>query len=194
MLYFGIKTIEKEMKMKKVLVLYYSNTGNTKKVASAIQKVLVKDNLEVTYKEIKKGLNVDFYEYDLVCFGTPVIHSFFPPVVKDFINMCEKRYRLNEEIFVAAPRLIGKHALIFITYSGPHCGINEALPTGKYMRQFFEHLGFNIIGEWYEVGEFHGWEQGSKIGRLGDIRGKPNIEDLTQIEEKTKSLIEQFKQ
>jgi hypothetical protein len=44
--------------------------------------------------------------------------------------------------------------------------------------QFFEHLGFTILGEWYVVGEFHGSEEASTQGRLGDIRGRPTTEDL----------------
>ena len=81
--------------------------------------------------------------------------------------------------------MTNKNALVYVTYSGPHCGINEALPTGKYLRQFFEHLGFEVKGEWYEVGEFHGWEEGSTLGIFGDIRGRPNKKDLDFVEMKT---------
>jgi len=43
----------------------------------------------------------------------------------------------------------GKNALIFCTYSGPHTGIDEATPAGKYAGQFFEYVGFTALGEWY---------------------------------------------
>jgi len=33
------------------------------------------------------------------------------------------------------------------------------------------------------VGEYHGWEEGNTQGRLGDIRGRPNREDLRKVKE-----------
>jgi hypothetical protein len=65
--------------------------------------------------------------------------------------------------------------LVFCTYSGPHTGIDEATPAGKIMRQYFEHFGFTILGEWYIVGEFHDREDMSTQGKLGDIRDKPTL-------------------
>lgn len=56
-----------------------------------------------------------------------------------------------------------------------------------------EHLGFEVKGEWYIVGEFHGWKAGSTRGRLGDIRVRPNAEDLARIEEKTVELVRAVK-
>jgi hypothetical protein len=75
----------------------------------------------------------------------------------------------------------GKNALIFCTYSGPHSGIREAIPAGLYAGQFFEHLGFTVLDAWYVVGEFHGSEEASTKGTLGDIRGRPNEEDLCKV-------------
>jgi hypothetical protein len=61
--------------------------------------------------------------------------------------------------------------------------MDEATPAGKYMRQFFEHLGFNVMGEWYVLSEFHGSLENSTKGRMGDIRGKPTEEDLRKVKE-----------
>jgi len=93
------------------------------------------------------------------------------------------------EVVLASPKLVNKNALVFCTYSGPHCGMNEALPTGKYIRQFFEHLGFEVKDEWYEVGEFHTWEEANVEGRLGDITGQPHNDDLALVELKTAQLV-----
>ena len=78
---------------------------------------------------------------------------------------------------------------MFCTYSGPHTGINEAIPVGKYMGQFFEHLGFEVAREWYIVGEFHGREDHSTMGKLGDIRGRPNEQDLAGVESDVSELV-----
>jgi hypothetical protein len=99
------------------------------------------------------------------------------------------RYNDDGDLVLASPKLINKNALVFCTYSGPHCGLNEALPAGKYLRQFMEHLGFDVKDEWYEVGEFHGWDRASVDGRLGDITGRPNEDDLALVELKASQLV-----
>lgn len=84
----------------------------------------------------------------------------------------------NKTKLKVSPKIKGKNALIFCTYSGPHTGLNEATPLGKYIGQFFEHLGFTILDEWCILSEFIGSEERSTKGRMGNIRGKPTIEEL----------------
>jgi hypothetical protein len=188
--FFLVTQVLKEvLYMNKALIIYFSKTGNTKKVALAIKKGLEKGGMEVTVMKVSEATDVEFYDYDLVCFGSPVIHSLPPPPVFKFIKMNEDKYRDDGEVHLCSPKILNKNALVFCTYSGPHCGINEALPVGKYIRQFFEHLGFDIKGEWYEVGEFHHWKPGSIRGRLGDIRGRPNADDLALVELKATQLV-----
>jgi len=83
-------------------------------------------------------------------------------------------------------------AVVFVTFSGPHIGVEEAIPAGKYLRQSLMHLGFDVE-KWYVVGEFHGWTLGSTKGKLGDLRGRPNAEDFARIEEKATSLIKSLR-
>ncbi len=184
----GGEILKEVLKMNNALVIYFSNTGNTEKVALAIEKGLKKGGLDVDVKKVNEAEMEDFFDYDLVCFGSPVLHSLPPPPVFNFIKKNEKRYRNSGDVNLSSPPIINKSALVFCTYSGPHCGINEAIPVGKYIRQFFEHLGFDIKDEWYEIGEFHGWDEGSVKGRLGDIRGRPNVEDLSLVELKAAQL------
>jgi len=49
------------------------------------------------------------------------------------------------------------------------------------MHQFLEHLGFEVRAEWYVVGEFHGDELLSTKGKLGNIKGRRNTQDLARI-------------
>jgi len=170
------------------LVVYYSSTGNTEKVAHAIKKGIERTGRKVTMKTVAEAASEDFYDYDLVCFGSPVVHALPPTAVLDFIRANDKRYRDAMEVMLDSPKLVDKTALIFCTYSGAHCGLNEALPAGKYIRQFFEHLGFDVRDEWYELGEFKGWEEGSVIGKSGDIRGRPDGDDLLLVELKAAQL------
>lgn len=174
----------------KALIIYYSETGNTKKVALAIERGVRRAGLEPTIKKVSEAFDEDYYDYDLVCFGSPVRHALPPPPVMKLIDDDFVRFRRSpREVQLPASSIPGKYALIFVTFSGPHVGVDEALPAGKLLVQEFEHLGFKVKGEWYIVGEFHGWKDGSTRGRLGDIRGRPNPQDLARVEEKIIKLV-----
>ena len=175
----------------KALVIYWSKTGNTEKTAFAIKKGLGASGAEVSFKRIEEAIDVDFYLYDLICIGFPS-HQWHPPEPMDvFLKNKFNEYRKHGYVKLGAPK-IGKYALIFCTYSGPHTGVNEAVPAGKYVSQFFEHLGFNVLDEWYVLSEFHGSEERSTKGRMGDIRGKPSKENLRKIEQDVMDLLKRL--
>jgi len=62
------------------------------------------------------------------------------------------------------------------------------LQKNKYIGQFFEHLGFVVVDEWYILSEFHGSEQNSTFGRMGNIKGLPSEQDLKRIEDQARLL------
>ena len=160
--------------MKSALIIYFSNTGNTEKVANAIKEGLEDAGLKVDLKKPQEAAEIDFFSYDLVCVGSPSIEWQPAKPMADLLKAKLNLYRNQGKIKPCAPKVQGKNALVFCTYSGPHTGIDEATPAGKTMRQYFEHFGFNVVAEWYVVGEFHGREDMSTQGKLGDIRGKAN--------------------
>ena len=169
------------MKLKSALIVYASNTGNTEKVAFAIRGGLESEGLKVQLKKSQEAAEIDFYDYDLVCVGSPSIEWQPAKPMADLLKAKLNLYRSQGKIKPCAPKVAGKNALVFCTYSGPHTGMDEATPAGKTMRQYFEHFGFTVVGEWYVVGEFHGRVDMSTQGRLGDIRGKPTAEDLAKV-------------
>lgn len=57
----------------------------------------------------------------------------------------------------------------------------------------FEHIGFTVLDEWYTVGEYKNNEENSTRGRLGNIKGRPNEDDLLEIENKTKGVLKTLK-
>ena len=63
----------------------------------------------------------------------------------------------------------------------------------KYAGQFFEHIGVHVFAEWCLLSEFIGWEEGSIIGRMGDIRGKPTMGELSQVTYNTAKLVQSLK-
>ena len=174
--------------MKKAIVLYWSHSGNTEKVAVRIQNGLDEGGFETLLVKLENVDTIDFFDYDLVCFGVPS-YSWHPPKeADDYLRTQFSRYRKEGRILVGAPRVQGKNALVFCTYSGPHTGTGEAVPVGKYVGQFFEHLGFAVVDEWYVLSEFHGSEEFSTKGRMGDIRGLPSEEDLKRIQTQARAL------
>lgn len=177
---------------KRALMVYWSKTGNTEKVALAIKQGLEAAGVEVYVKKPSEAADVDYFDYDLVCVGSPSYE--FHPVkpITDFLRSKLTSYRKQGRIKVAAPKVQGKNALVFVTYSGPHTDIDEATTAGKYMAQFFEHLGFTVIAEWYVLSGFHGSLENSTQGRMGDVIGKPTREELLKIKEDTERLAKKY--
>jgi multimeric flavodoxin WrbA len=176
--------------MMNALVLYWSQTGNTEKVAHALVEGLERGGAEVTLTPIERTTDIDLTAYDLVCLGFPSYRWSPPKPVDDFLNRLFAKYRRQGWVQLGAPARSEARALIVCTYSGPHTGIREAIPAGAYAGQFFEHLGIPVVDEWYVVGEFHGREDASTQGRLGDIRGRPNAEDLDRIRKDAEALLD----
>jgi len=165
----------------KAIIIYWSKTGNTEKVALAIQESLQETGMSVSLKKVEDAGDIDFFAYDLICIGFPSYRWRPPKPVDEFLNRTFIEHRKEGRVKVSAPKIPMKNALIFCTYSGPHSGIREAIPAGLYAGQFFEHIGFTVLDELYVVGEFHGSLKESTQGKLGDIRGRPNEEDLRKV-------------
>jgi hypothetical protein len=175
--------------MKTALILYFSSTGNTEKVAQALRLGLEEAGVLVTVKKPHEAGNVDYFNFDLVCVGSPSIQWHPAKPLDDLLKAKLDAYRKQGKIKPSAPKVAGKNALVFVTYSGPHTGLDEAIPAGKYIVQFFAHVGFNIIGEWYILSEYRGNMEKSTKGRMGDVRGKPTADDLLNIMQDAKALV-----
>lgn len=105
----------------KTLVMYMSQTGNTKKIAEAIYGELKGEKEIKAISEVK-----DLEGYDLAFIGFPILQFDIPPVVKNFLSDNTK----------------GKNIAIFMTHAVPE-GF-EAIHswTGSYKQAA---VGANII-------------------------------------------------
>ena len=177
--------------MKKALVLYCSITGNTEKAARAIAAGLKDGGLETTLLRFQDAGETDYFDYDLVCIGTPSYSWTVPKLFNDFLTKNFEAHKKAGKILPGSPR-VGKSALVFCTYSGPHTGISEAVPAGLYVGQFFDHIGFDIADTWYILSEFINNDDFSTKGRMGDIRGLPSEADLKALREKARALAAGF--
>ena len=133
--------------MKKVAIVYYSMSGNTKYLAEQISKKVDADLIEIVpvkeypdsgfkkffwggksavMKEtpILENYKFDESKYDLVIFGTPVWASTFVPPIRTFIKD-------NKEA------LKGKKIAVFVSYSG-----GGADKTIERLKEFLEIKDF----------------------------------------------------
>ncbi|MCF8009821.1 MAG: nitric oxide synthase [Clostridiales bacterium] len=180
----------------RIAVLYWSKSGNTEKVANAIKEASEEKEHDVFFKKCEgpdENNDIDYFDYDLIFAGSPTYQWLSPKPFYDFLHDKFNKHKKEGLIKLKSPIIEGKNAVMFCTYSGPHTGINEAIPLTKYNGQFFEHIGFNILGEWHIVGEFHGSEENSTQGKLGDIRGLPSREDLDKVKSSVFEILEQIK-
>ncbi|BAK98671.1 hypothetical protein OBV_14730 [Oscillibacter valericigenes Sjm18-20] len=173
----------------KSLILYFSASGNTKKVAATIADAVCAAGTQPDIVQITEGLEIDFDAYDLVFLGAPSIQWIPPEPVCKYLKAEMDRARHGVRP-IGAPRKPGKFGVVFCTFSGVHTGLNEGLVAGKYLGQFFEHMGFWVLDEWYVPGRFRGWEEGSRVGKLGDISNRPNAEDLRGVAIRTAEVMQ----
>jgi flavodoxin len=174
----------------KVLNLYFSATGNTEKVAKQIERAVLKAGHEVETIRVSETVDLDILAYDFVFAGSGVYTWLPGKPLMELISKIREKYAQAKEIKPASPRRPGRKAVVYCTFGGGHTGVNEALPAVKYMGQLFDHLGYEIMSEWYLVGEFHGKLQHlSTAGRLGNIQGRPNEADLQEVFEKVIGIL-----
>lgn len=168
----------------RALVVYYSPGGNTKRTAEALCRGLERGETEVTLLPLHRARGVALEDYDLVCLGCPSYHFAPPAPVRRALEHWIAEGNAMGSIVPNCPRRPGRTAAVFVTYGGPHTGIEEATPVGDVLAQTFRHLGYDVRAVWYTVGEFHD-NMNPRLnlyGRLGDIRGRPNAHDLGVIE------------
>ena len=171
----------------RVLVLYWSQGGNTRKVAQTIHDCVNAFGISSEIMEIEADLDVDVFSYDLVFMGSPVYLNLGPSAVMKFLQKTRNR----AANLVSAPERPGKYAVVFCTYGGGHTGVAEAVPLLKYMGQAFEHDGVRVVEEWPVAGEFPGINDPlyNINGRLGDITGRPDEHDLMIVSRQVTALL-----
>jgi hypothetical protein len=175
-----------------VLNLYFSETGNTEKVATRIERTITELGHKVdTFKITDKDQDIDILKYDFVFAGSGVYSQLPGNALMKLFRRHLQDYVRKGEIKPASPRRPSAKTVVYCTYGGVHTGINEAIPAVKYMGQLFDHLGYTIVAEWYVIGEYHTepMRNHSVSGRLGDIRGRPNEEDLRDVAERVKGVL-----
>lgn len=110
----------------KTEVIYFSRSGNTRKVAEVIAKVF-----ETEAKELKTEISVP--DFDLLCVGSG---CYFGKPGKEMTAFLESLVNIS-----------GKKAVVFGTYSGQTSAIEK-------MKTMLEEKGIEVVGTWGCKGRF----------------------------------------
>jgi multimeric flavodoxin WrbA len=181
-----------EGKPLKILNLYFSSTGNTEKVAQRLTAIVQQLGHTIDTIKITGDRELDLLSYDVVFVGSGVYQWLPGKPLQEFIAARLGHYAAGGEIKYASPRRAGTKAIVYCTYGGGHTGVNEAVPAVKYLGQLFDHLGFEIVAEWYLIGQYPAsgrFQDFSSLGRLGDITGRPNDADLAELAERVIGIL-----
>lgn len=72
--------------MGKALIVYYSRSGNTKKMAESIREGMEKEGLEAVVKDVGDTAADELLEYDAVIIGSPTYYGTMAAAIKKLID------------------------------------------------------------------------------------------------------------
>lgn len=72
--------------MVKVLVCYYSKTGNTQKMAEKIHQVFQSEGLEADFEKVEDVQAEDLLQYDCIVLGSPTYYGTMAAEMKQLID------------------------------------------------------------------------------------------------------------
>jgi len=69
-----------------VLIVYYSRTGNTKKMAELIAEGVKREGLTVTVKDVKEVSASELLKYEAIVFGSPTYYGTMAAEIKKLLD------------------------------------------------------------------------------------------------------------
>ncbi len=142
-----------------IIILYFSQTGNTRTIAEAMSAEFQKCGHHAISLPITKGTETNFTKYDLIGFGTPTFESHAPTPMKEFLK--------------SLPNLSGKSTFLFATGGGAFGSVISD------MAKIVEKKDASIIDSFLSLGEMY-HPAPCIVGKSG---GHPNREDRESAKE-----------
>lgn len=156
---------------KKIMMAFFSATGNTKKLANVIKKELHNLNASVTTFDItsysSRKENISISEYDAVIFGFPIYSMRAPRVCREWLKKFDGE---------------GKKCSVFFTYGG--FGKD---PAHYYIKELLEKQNFTLVSTAEFLGEHTFNHSGWKAAKE-----RPNQSDFEVAKEYTIKTIRRF--
>lgn len=155
----------------KVLILYFSATGNTRKIAEVIGNTFTQMGCEVAISDITayadRQRKIDLTPYHALVFGAPIHSSRAPRVVREWMRTLEGQ---------------GKKCSMFFT-----CGGFGVHPAHYSTRQILKNQNFIVVSsaDFLGVHTFN-------LGGWKAMEGRPDESDFEVAKEYTKKTYMRF--
>src|SRR4030042_2849362 len=150
----------------KSVMIYYTMTGNTKKIAEAIHRGMTASGERCDIIRLREAYAKDLSEYDLIGLGSPIINQKELPSVTNFIEGMEG--------------VDGKHAFAFNTHGASPCRyLARVVPA-------MEQRGLTVIGwkDWFCSAYY------PVIPKPYITDGHPDETDIEEAEEFGREMVE----
>ncbi len=173
--------------MKKVLITYHSQTGNTGKIARAISEELGSD-CSIDMKSTEESADINLNEYDVLFIGSPIIAATLAEPVKEFITT------LHDSASYAVAGFITRSSNNEEKYMN---GINLIKDTCR--NNDISYSGcFNCIGamdpEAYDfIKEIMGFSDAEWEEKVQLMKGHPNNDDVNDAKKFARDVIDAIK-
>lgn len=121
--------------MKKVLIIYHSQTGNTGAMAKAVAEGASAAGATVILKKAVEADDKDLLDCDVVAFGTPNYFSYMAGMVKDFFDRAWPTVR---------EKMADKPYVVFGSYGGggmPAIETVEKICDNMAMKRLSDSIG-----------------------------------------------------
>ncbi|UCC18458.1 MAG: hypothetical protein JSV62_10110 [Promethearchaeota archaeon] len=170
----------------KILVTYFSNTGNTEKVAQSMKDGL--EGHEVDFKPVKEVDPMSLKDYDIIFLGSGVYASRVNKSLPELVNAAQE---------------LPQNFVFFST----HASSDSYQDSFKLVKRKLEKLNSIIIGEFDCMGENIGIPEATIMSMLDKLppekrkkaeehqerlKGRPNEEDLENAKKFAQSIINEL--
>ncbi len=161
--------------LKRILVLWYSQTGHTRRIGQLMAHVYQEMNFQVTASEIREFNPEKVGQYDVIIIGTPVFYYDTPLYVKEWIGK--------------AAHMTGIPVASFVTYGGPEGDQHNA--ASNILKLSATQGGIPIgLNTYINMAAFPlSW---SSVG-VQDHRHLPNEETFEKVRNYARELIERVR-
>jgi flavodoxin/ferredoxin len=151
----------------KSIVIYYSQTGNTKKIAHAIHRGMSQMGEQCDIERLKDVNPRELTDYDLIGLGSPLIHA------REHVNVTKFIHSMKS--------LDGKHAFAFCTH-----GATPGYYLASVVPALIQRGGVTVIGwnDWFTAA-YH-----PVIPKPYFTDGHPDEIDISEAEDFGKEMVE----
>jgi NAD(P)H dehydrogenase (quinone) len=155
-----------EVGMSKAIVIYYSRSGNTKKLAELITEGIKKEGLEAVLKEVQEVKPDDLLGFEAIIMGSPVYYGGMAAELKKLLDETVKFHgKLDGKVgsaFSSSANIAGGNETTILDILNAmliHGMIIQGDPKG-------DHYGSVAIGSPDDRSTKEALRQGSRIAKL----------------------------